>query len=580
MQFFFFSAIVSFFLFAPILRIQTIKALLIRKPFIQMSIGVAIVVVFLLAELTRFPEYIVGGVAIRPTEAVRILLGFYFGCTFWFLVNHLLDDAHRIFPGLPVRPLPLWRFLLTTGGWPRLFVNWPALVLVAVFVVALVVPHIDSFASRITRIQVGAVDLSFASFNTDAYVAVDELVMVEEREEFPDIAAFYLIYNLLVSLDRDQDLVNLANLGIVDNGRKHIPDRKKRGSFKERSLPHWLKGGDSESLFRDSRVFLEKILVPYAECLKLMIDTKTDRPAVRTSVGQVSLALERFLVGSGGSVTDVMNKMRQSISEMEKLVIVSNDLCFVEFETFLRSSVAFGTFDQASFEKNVRASYYVYLYIGYLLVFQDNIAKAITFLDQFRDRFDDEVNYNEARAQLSYYSDESPEDTLRFLKKVLDRTSSLMKAMDEIVDSVDEQWMAIYKVQRMRLEKRSLEGENTAAYEVARMLATGHIVNDEWRYIGRSYLRSLERKVDDGNVTILGDKHNRMVVADTVGFGIVVFGLYDNTLDRERVGKATEYLREARELAHEVGGSTHQKLIRNHNRFVARIIAQKGLRLE
>ena len=580
MQFFFFTAIVSFFLFAPILQQSRIKNLIENRPISQVLIGLAIVAIMLVAELTRFPEYFVGDVAIRPTEAIRILLGVYFGCICWYLIRHLLDDPRQLFPSLPRADTSLWKWLVRTGGWARIFVNWPVLVLTAVFLVALIVPHIDNWFSRLAHLKVAGIELTFTASSADSFNAVETLVREEKRLAYSDIVLPYL--RLRGILSRDRRYFELTRFG-VDYGSSSIPGSANPG------LPQWLKNESVRSnervrsVFSDSDKLLEQVLDPYADCLNKMVKENADRLGVRAAVRPVSVALERVLwmdqTSSEGvhtgvviSFGDVIDKVKESVSELNKLSVRDGTACSIDIERNFRKKA-----NEADFGVRVKAAHYIYLYQGYLLIFQDNMSGAIRLLDQFEADFSDVPNYGYARGLASYFSDESVEETLGHFKKNVDASLRMMEEVERVEWAVLDDWIEVYRNQRQRLEERVLSGRNTAAYEVIRSLAADQVVDESWEHVAKGYLRGLERYLDNNDARSEREKRYRMAIADTVGFGMLVMGYHDDTLDEERAEKASEYLREARELAHEIGGANDRKLIRNHIRFGSRIAAHAGL---
>ena len=574
MEFFFFAALVSFFLFAPIVsrnRFQIIveanKAL---HAVVQVLIGLTIAAIFPIAVLTSFPEFFVGDSVIGSVEAVRVLLGVYFGCTCRFLLHYLVGDRDRMFPPSPQSDREGSSFrstcLVYVKSCAPFLANWPMFVMTMVFLIALLVPHTDRAISRMSYFKLGGLEVAIASESVSTFQVVETLILREEREDYLD-RALPNIELLLPALLRDRELYLVVE-----------------GNTQDRRLPDWLRHNQPdngvEALLDNSETFLTMILRPYAQCIGLFESSKIDRGSMRDAVAPVSLALERFLRGENGSLDDVVAKMEASADYLGGLV-VSPAQCDIPRTEDLPEEMK-----TVSYRNNVGASYYPHLCIAFLRVFQGNIPGAIHYLKKFEYKFINEPNYWYARGYAAYVNDEAVDETFDLAKEARNAAAERIAALKEVVENkrsvgpIPEDWKGSYENQIQRHRRFIMFTENNAAYEVVRTLAADQPIARERKSSAKIYLRNLEIYLNEdlAKAENKADKLLRAALTDTVGLGIVVFGYYEGTLDESRAEQALRYLRESEELAYDLEWKTLKKKSHNHRRFSERMVgASLGL---
>ena len=558
MDYFFYSALVSFFLFAPFLRSRLICNFL-PKWVLQVLIGIAILLLIVGLGLCVVPEYFQRGTIIGPTETVRILLGLYFGCICRLVWNYFAEKPEELFHGLSKSDQQGWKGLISKVG------SWPALGLISIFLVALMVPHLDRSLVGLNWLKIGDLEIGFERVNTETLAASEEIVLQEDRISYSENVIDF-VHNLPDIVEHDR-----AMYGLI---RHEIMGTESRSWLKDEYV-----NNNSKAMFDQSKAFLQKIFVPYAKCVnRIFVTMRASKERVSAAVHPVSLILRKFLSSDLINVDEVVSALNTSIQTLRQLAIFETKVCSVEFNN---SSVE--ELNDVKFASNIRASYYVYLCTSYLLIFQDNLVGAIYFLDQHRDKFEGESNYGYARAEVSYLSAEPPDDTVRLMKKSVDDAQHTLEVMNrehkrriKEEENVSHEWITTYKEQRDRLSQRIRRVENGAVYEVVRSLASGHDLEDMWKSIGELYLHELEEFLDSSGARSKQEKLDRMNYLDTVGFGTFVFGLYNIVLDDRRARKALGYLREAEQLAHDLKRADEVRRIQQHRRFATRILVRAG----
>ena len=563
MDYFFYVALISFFLFAPFVHSDGITPRFSKWLPSPPLIGIVILLVIVLLGVFVFPDYFKSGTIIGPTEAVRILLGIYFGCIWRFLWDYFAKNPNELIYGLSVsdhaESAPRWRV------WAFRIGSWPALGLISLFFIALAVPHLDKSLVRLNWLKVGELEVGFEGANAEAFAASEDLVFKEDRIEYSE-HVMNLAFNLPTILDQDRKMYGLIEYSIT----------KPKSRF-------WLKehydNNNSDAMFHVSKAFLQEVLVPYARCAnETFANVKANRASVGIAVQPVSLLLQKFLSTNPVDTHVVVRAINASIQTLRQLAVSETEPCSIYLDNH-----PIKRWGGVEFRENVKASYYIYLYTSYILVFQQNLAGATFFLEEHKKKFQVESNYGYAQAEASYLTPEEPNKTVKLMKSTVDDALHLLETIKKEYrrrikeeGTISQEWVATYKEQQNRIQQRVLRVKNETAYEVIRSLAAGYTLNDKWKSIGALYIRDLEKFLNSSDPESKAETKLRMNFLDTVGFGIFVYALHNDRLDGHRARKAIGYLREAKDLAHGIEEINDFRRIRNHLRFATRIIERAG----
>ncbi len=591
MEYFFFSALVSFLLMTPVLRNPGFRNKIAKSIVLHLTLSLIVIVLFVVSELTHFPEYFVGHSTIGSAESVRILLGLYFGCIWRCVWHHLLWHPQRMSLEAPEARQNDQPWSTSKGNYIRAVANWPTIILSAVFMVALLVPHLDGWLSSAKDIRIGGFGLTLSDQSTRAFDAVEQITYSEVRDIIPDsIVAAIILNGWSQIVDKDRIYYSLIEHTVTDQ-----------------TPPRWLRkrdrAADGALLLEDAQELIDSLIGPYLRCVHAMYFTeRSDPESIRVSLRPVSLALERFIANDTVVMDEVVEAINTGLDSLRQLAPEQNAPCS---GSLAETHHPHHPFFRTNFEKNVRDAYYIYLYVAHLKLLQGNLPGTTLFLDKHGEPFEDEGNYLWFRGFVSYIGDEPIENMVDWMRKGRDVALRAMAALRmekkrrridgahvhaRLPRIVSDSWIAQYEEQMERLRYRVSLFENQAAYEVTRAIAAGWKIKKETKSIGARYLKNLEQYIDsdavrEGNVL---DDLTLMSFEDTVGLGNLVLGLNDGTLSEREAHKALERLRRAERLADELwlnaneqGGQEQRRLIElnrkkihNHLAFAARILTR------
>ena len=471
----------------------------------------------------KYPDYVSKLIIILDQDVFRIFTGTIFGILLRY--SNFLQHLKR-------RSVPRG----AVGGWLNIAI--PGVLLSFLFVIGLFGERFEHFLSNISEFSTPVLSAKLESFQSR-----------KEDIAFEKIEELEISHSPIELLDHEEKI--LQDIEYYD-----------------------LIGWDSNPIFREyqsnpravydsTHWFFENVLKPFLHCVAVIYGEGRDLEPIRTQTRKLLRAMDApalnsavlFEPGKFKQIVEPFDSDRRDIgfdfvkrsrSELFNEVVIETAEIVSKMARFSQSKEAceeytipyIWEYGKRPIEQIAEGPYF-HIIVGYIMLFNGNVEGAISRMEENRQKYKYDVNYNLMLATLLRFAKRDPLEFIAYFQNGLSSANRHLNKVKEQLDRIGSDDPNYGRLQELkdRYYWAQVVIKNNIAYYAARY--------DVWPEAARSYAEYISSEIESGKID--SRPLLRVALMDTVGYVKMTHSARRKFPQANEIELARHMLREANE---------------------------------